>query len=55
MTKTEYGSYSAIVDLIVCDLINQLMAKELLTPDKIEPLKDELLTAIDWHCAPRTD
>ena len=50
MTKTDY---TTAANLIVSEAIDKLIAQGLLSPDNKEPLKDELLTAIDWHCAPR--
>lgn len=51
MTKTEYARFSR---QIVDGILNELNAKGLSDLNN-EPLKDELLTAIDWHCAPKTD
>jgi len=50
MTKTDYTAATA---LIVSEAIDKLITHGLLPPESKEPLKDELLTAIDWHCAPR--
>ena len=44
--------YMSITVNIVNKAIVELVRSKCLDPHQTEPLKDALLTAIDWHCAP---
>jgi hypothetical protein len=51
MTRQEYQS---IVNQLIDSILSDLYYRKLLTPENAEPLRDELLTAIDWACAPKS-
>lgn len=51
MTRQEYQS---IINQVINSILSELANHDLLPPQNAEPLKDELLTAIDWACAPQS-